>query len=40
MKKYGHKGWVSVESDGTPDPIASLLLIKNYIDTKLKPIYS
>ena len=39
LKKYEFKGWVSVESDGTPDPIASLLLIKNYIDTKLLPIY-
>jgi len=39
MKKYQHKGWVSIESDGTPDPIASLMLTKNYIDTKLSPIY-
>ena len=39
MKKYEFKGWVSVESDGTPDPIATLLLIKNYIDTVLLPIY-
>ena len=40
MKKHGFEGWVSIESDGTPDPAASTLLVKNYIDTVLRPIYS
>ena len=40
VKKYGHKGWVTVEADGTPDTLATMLLAKNYIDTKLLPIYS
>ena len=39
MKKYEVKGWVSVETDGTPDPLATTLLTKHYIDTVLKPIY-
>lgn len=39
MKEYAFKGWVSVETDGTPDPLATTLLTKHYIDTVLKPIY-
>ena len=39
MKKYQHKGWIGIESDGTPDPLATILLTKNYIDTVLDPIY-
>lgn len=39
MKEYGHKGWIGIETDGTPDPLATLLLTKNYIDTVLDPIY-
>lgn len=39
MKEYGHKGWIGIESDGTPDPLATMLLTKNYIDTVLDPIY-
>ena len=39
MKQYGHKGWVGIESDGTPNPLATMLLTKNYIDTVLDPIY-
>ena len=39
LKKYNHKGWVGIESDGTPDPLATILLTKNYIDTVLDPIY-
>jgi len=39
LKKYEHKGWVTVEADGTPDPLATMLLCKNYIDTVLRPIY-
>ena len=40
VKKYQHKGWVTVEADGTPDKLATMLLVKNFIDTKLLPIYS
>ncbi len=40
LKKYQHKGWVAVETDGTPDPLATLVLSKAYIDTELAPIYS
>jgi inosose dehydratase len=40
MKKHGYEGWVSIESDGTPDPAATTLLVSNYINTVLKPIYS
>jgi inosose dehydratase len=39
MKKHGHKGWIGIESDGTPEPLATILLTKNYIDTVLDPIY-
>ncbi|MBP0973789.1 MAG: sugar phosphate isomerase/epimerase [Oscillospiraceae bacterium] len=39
MKQYGHKGWIGIESDGTPNPLATMLLTKNYIDTVLDPIY-
>ena len=39
MKNYNHRGWVTIETDGTPDPLASLLLSKWYIDHELSPIY-
>ncbi|MFD2215664.1 sugar phosphate isomerase/epimerase family protein [Metabacillus endolithicus] len=39
MKKYNHKGWVTIETDGTPDPLASMILSKWYIDHELAPIY-
>lgn len=39
MKKYKHKGWVAIETDGTPDPLATLVLSKWYIDHVLSPIY-
>ncbi|MCL7749764.1 sugar phosphate isomerase/epimerase family protein [Halalkalibacter alkaliphilus] len=40
LKKHDHKGWMAIESDGTPDPVASLLLSKWYIDHELSPIYN
>jgi inosose dehydratase len=40
MKKYNHKGWVGIESDGTPDPLATILLTSSYIKNVLDPIYS
>lgn len=39
LKKYNHKGWVSLETDGTPDPLATMVLSKYYIDRELLPIY-
>ncbi len=39
MKKYQHKGWVAIETDGTPDPLATMVLSKWYIDHVLSPIY-
>ncbi len=39
LKKYQYKGWVGIETDGTPDPLATMLLTKNYLDTVLDPIY-
>lgn len=39
LKKYNHKGWMSIETDGTPDPLATMVLSKWYIDHVLSPIY-
>lgn len=39
MKKYQYKGWVCMETDGTPERLASMLLSKYYLDKVLKPIY-
>lgn len=39
LKKYNRKGWVTIETDGTPDPLATLLLSKWYIDHELLPIF-
>ncbi len=39
LKKYKHKGWVSIETDGTPDPLATMVLSKYYIEHVLHPIY-
>jgi inosose dehydratase len=39
LKKYQHKGWVGVEIDGTPDPLGTTLLTKQYITSVLDPIY-
>lgn len=39
LKKYGHKGWMTVENDGTPDLLAAMALSKWYIDHELSPIY-
>ena len=38
MKKYRNFDWISVEADGTPDRLATLLLCKNYLDTVFAPI--
>lgn len=39
LKKHGFEGWATIETDGTPDPAATSLLVRNYIDTVLSPIY-
>jgi inosose dehydratase len=39
LKKYNQKGWMTIETDGTPDPLATLLLSKWYIDRELLPIF-
>ena len=40
MKKHEFKGWISIETDGTPDLLASMALTRYYIDKELSPIYS
>lgn len=39
MKKHGFKGWVTVETDGTPDLLASMALSSYYVKHELGPIY-
>lgn len=39
LKKYRYEGWVGLETDGTPDPMATMLLSKFYINHVLHPIY-
>lgn len=39
LKKYEHKGWITLETDGTPDPLATMALSRYYIDEVLSPIY-
>lgn len=39
MKKYKFSGWVSVETDGTPDLLASMALSSFYINNELGKIY-
>ncbi len=39
MKKHAYKGWVAMETDGTPDPLATMTLSKYFVDTVLSPIY-
>jgi inosose dehydratase len=39
MKKYGFAGWMTIETDGTPDLLASMALTSYYINNVLGPIY-
>jgi inosose dehydratase len=39
LKKHSHTGWITLETDGTPDPLATMVLSKWYIDQVLSPIY-
>lgn len=40
LKKHQFKGWATVETDGTPDLLASMALSRYYIDNELDSIYS
>lgn len=40
LKKYNFKGWVSVETDGTPDLLASMALASYYVHQELAKIYA
>ena len=40
LKKHGYRGWVTIETDGTPDPLATMALSRYYIDEVLAPIYA
>ena len=39
LKKHKYQGWMTLETDGTPDYLASMALSRYFIDSKLKPIY-
>ena len=39
LKKYSYKGWIGLETDGTPDPLATMMLSKYHINHVLSPIY-
>lgn len=39
LKKHQFKGWISIETDGTPDILASMALTRYFIDQHLNPIY-
>jgi inosose dehydratase len=39
LKKYQFKGWMTVETDGTPDLLASMALSKWFLDYDLGKIY-
>lgn len=39
LKKYNFKGWMTVETDGTPDLLASMALSSYFVKHKLAPIY-
>ncbi len=40
MKKHGFQGWLSVETDGTPDLLASMALTSYYVHQELGKIYA
>lgn len=40
LKQHEFKGWMSIETDGTPDILASMALTRYYIDHTLSPIYA
>jgi len=39
LKKYQFEGWMTIETDGTPDLLASMALTSYYINHDLAPIY-
>jgi len=40
LKKHNFKGWATVETDGTPDLLASMAYTSYYLNTVLKKIYT
>jgi len=40
LKKYQFKGWMTIETDGTPDLLASMALSSYYVKHELAPIYA
>jgi len=40
LKKRGFKGWITIETDETPDLLASMALSKYFLDRELSPIYA
>lgn len=40
LKAHEFKGWISIETDGTPDILASMALTRYHIDHELSPIYT
>jgi len=39
LKKYNFKGWATVETDGTPDMLASMALASYFFNTEMAKIY-
>ena len=39
LAKHAFRGWISIETDGTPDLLASMALTRYFIDHTLTPIY-
>lgn len=39
LKTHNYQGWINLETDGSPDYLASMALSRYYIDTVLNPIY-
>ena len=39
LKKHEYKGWITLETDGSPDYLASMAMCRYYINDKLNPIY-
>ncbi len=39
LKAHNYQGWINLETDGSPDYLASMALSRYYIDNVLAPIY-
>jgi len=40
LKAHNYQGWINLETDGSPDYLASMALSRYYIDNVLAPIYA